>query len=102
MADPGDDQPHLSDRVLAPQGRGLLGGALFLSAQLPTLTLNNAELRHVGEKSPRRSTKVAVNHTWGDVTFQRGIDKESRALEVDRARGCRRTAAAAARFRRRS
>jgi len=60
---------------------GLETGALFLTAQLPTLTLNNAELRHVGDNPLPQATKVAVNHSWGDVSFQRGIDDQTKIWE---------------------
>jgi len=60
---------------------GLETDALFLTAQLPTLTLNNAELRHVGDNSLPQATKVAVNHSWGDVSFQRGIDNQTKIWE---------------------
>ena len=60
---------------------GIEDDALFLTAQLPTLTLNNAELRHVGAESLPQATKVAVNHSWGDVSFQRGIDDQTKIWE---------------------
>jgi len=55
---------------------GIEDDALFLTAQLPTLTLNNAELRHVGTKASPETTTVNVNHQWSALSLTRGVDKK--------------------------
>jgi phage tail-like protein len=81
MAAPGEQKATYPIQYWRLTADGLEGDALFLTAQLPTLTLNNAELRHVGADSLPQATKVAVNHTWGDLSFQRGIDDKTQIWE---------------------
>ena len=81
MAPPGESKATFPIQYWRLKADGLEDDALFLSAQLPTLTLNNAELRHVGAEPLPQLTKVAVNHSWGDVTFQRGIDDQTHIWE---------------------
>src|SRR5918998_1163308 len=78
---PGEQKPTYPVQYWRLSADGLETGALFLTAQLPALTLNNAELRHVGADPLPQATKIAVNHTWGDVTFQRGIDADTKVWE---------------------
>jgi phage tail-like protein len=57
-----------------------LGGAetdgLFMQCTLPTLTLSNSSLKHTGESAKLKTTKVAVNANWSDLTLSRGVDKK--------------------------
>ncbi len=49
---------------------------MFMQCQLPSLTLNNAELRHVGSKASPDTTTVNVNHQWSALSLTRGVDKK--------------------------
>jgi phage tail-like protein len=75
---PGEEKATYPIQYWRLTADGLEDGALFLSANLPSLTLNNAELRHVGADSIPAATKVAVNHNWGDVSFTRGVDLDTK------------------------
>jgi phage tail-like protein len=49
---------------------------LFMNCVLPSLSLNNAELRGVGAKSSPETTTINVNHTWSKLMLTRGLDKK--------------------------
>src|SRR4051794_10253651 len=49
---------------------------LFMSCQLPSLTLTNASVNHVSDKSTPTKTTVMVNNNWSSLNLTRGIDKK--------------------------
>jgi phage tail-like protein len=70
---PGDPKTTYPVQFWRVSAEGIAEAALFVEASLPTLTLNKAELRHVGTEPLPEVTTVAVNHSWSELTLQAGF-----------------------------